>query len=74
MGANTRDVGLVVGVVLSAVSIALVFGMTWYFQSSLNLLQQQVEHDREVVLSLREQLTVSHIHVHVLSFFVYCYT
>ena len=70
MGANTRDVGLVVSVVLSAVSIALVFGMTWYFQSSLNLLQQQVEHDREVVLSLREQLTVRHIHVHVLSFFV----
>ena len=47
------------GVVLSVVSIALLFGMTWFFQSALNLLQQQVENDMEVVLSLQEKLTVS---------------
>ena len=29
--------------------------MTWHFQSSLDLLQQQVENDRELLFKLQEQ-------------------
>jgi len=32
--------------------------VTWYFQSSLDLLQQQVEYDRELLLKLQEQVNV----------------
>ena len=47
MAAINKDVVLVVSLVLSVVSLVLLFGVTWYFQSSLDLLQQQVEYDRE---------------------------
>ena len=44
--------------VLSIVSLVLVFGVTWYFQTSLDLLQHQVEHDRELILGLQDQMKV----------------
>ena len=47
---------LVVSLVLSVVSLVLLFGVTWYFQSSLDLLQQQVEIDRELLFKLQEQI------------------
>ena len=58
MAAINKDVVLVVSLLLSLVSLVLLFGMTWYFQSSLNLLQQQVEYDRELLLKLQEQVNV----------------
>jgi len=58
MAATNKDVVLVVSLLLSLVSLVLLFGMTWYFQSSLNLLQQQVEYDRELLLKLQEQVNV----------------
>jgi len=54
--ATNKDVVLVVSLVLSLVSLVLLFGVTWYFQSSLDLLQQ-VEYGREL-LKLQEQLQV----------------
>ena len=53
-----KDIVLVVSLVLSVVSLVLLFGVTWYFQSSLDLLQQQVEHDRELLFKLQEQINV----------------
>ena len=53
-----KDIVLVVSLVLSVVSLVLLFGVTWYFQSSLDLLQQQVEYDREL-FKLQEQISVS---------------
>ena len=50
---------LVVSLVLSVVSLVLLFGVTWYFQSSLDLLQQQVEYDRELLFKLQEQINVN---------------
>ena len=50
---------LVVSLVLSVVSLVLLFGVTWYFQSSLDLLQQQVEYDRKLLFKLQEQFSVS---------------
>ena len=44
---------------LSIVSLVLLFGVTWYFQSSLNLLQQQVEYDRELLLKLQDEIEVA---------------
>ena len=58
MAATNKDVVLVVSLVLSLVSLVLLFGVTWYFQSSLDLLQQQVEYDRELLLKLQEQVNV----------------
>ena len=55
-GAINKDVVLVVSLVLSVVSLVLLFGVTWYFQSSLDLLQQQVEYDRELLFKLQEQI------------------
>ena len=40
-------------------SLVILFGVTWYFQSSLDLLQQQVEYDRELLFKLQEQINVS---------------
>ena len=57
--AMNKDIVLVVSLVLSVVSLVLLFGVTWYFQSSLDLLQQQVEYDRELLFKLQEQLSVS---------------
>ena len=45
MAAINKDIVLVVSLVLSVVSLVLLSGMTWYIQSSLDLLQQQVEYD-----------------------------
>ena len=59
MAAVNKDIVLVVSLVLSVVSLVLLFGVTWYFQSSLDLLQQQVEYDRELLFKLQEQITVS---------------
>ena len=58
MSAVSKDVVLIVSLVLSAVSIFLLFGVTWYFQSSLDLLQQQVEYDRQLLFKLQEQISV----------------
>ena len=54
-----KDIALVVSIVLSVVSLVLLFGVTWYFQSSLDQLQQQVEYDRELLFKLQEQINVS---------------
>ena len=59
MAAINKDVVLAVSLVLSVVSLVLLFGVTWYFQSSLDLLQQQVEYDRELLFKLQEQISVS---------------
>ena len=59
MAAINKDVVLAVSLVLSVVSLVLLFGVIWYFQSSLNLLQQQVEYDRELLFKLQEQINVS---------------
>jgi len=58
MTTNTKDSVLVASLVLSVVSLVLLFGVTWYFQSSLSLLQQQVEYDRELLVKLQEQVKV----------------
>jgi len=58
MTTTIKDVVLVVSLVLSLVSLVLLFGVTWYFQSSLDLLKQQVEYDRELLLKLEEQVNV----------------
>ena len=58
MAATNKDVVLVVSLVLSLVSLVLLFGVTWYFQSSLDLLQQQVEYDRELLSKLQKQINV----------------
>ena len=55
--ATNNNVVLVVSLVLSVVSLVLLFGVTWYFQSSLDLLQQ-VEYDRELLFKLQEQINV----------------
>ena len=56
---QNKDAALGASVVLSLISLVLLFGVTWYFQSSLDLLQQQVEFDREQLLKLQEQVKVS---------------
>ncbi|XP_065912463.1 short-chain collagen C4-like isoform X4 [Dysidea avara] len=56
MTATNKDAVLVASSILSIVSLVLLFGVTWYFQSSLGLLQQQVEYDRELLLKLQEQV------------------
>ena len=58
MGAVNKDSVLGVSLVLSVVSLVIVFGVTWYFQASLNLLQQQVEYDRELMLKFQVPLIV----------------
>jgi len=39
--------------------IVLVVSLALYFQSSLDLLQQQVEYDRELLFKLQKQINVS---------------
>ena len=60
MSAVNRDsvLGASCSLVLSVVSLVLLFGVTWYFQTSLNLLQEQVEYDKELLVILQEQLNV----------------
>ena len=55
MAVINKDVVLIISLVLSVVSLVLLFCVTWYFQSSLDLLQQQVEYDRELLFMLQEQ-------------------
>jgi len=59
MAANSRDSVLGASLVLSLISLALLFGVTLYFQSLLSLLQQQTEHDRELLMKMKEQVEVS---------------
>ena len=54
-----RDGVLGASLVLSIVSLVLLLVVTWHFQSSLNLLQQQVEYDRELILELQDQQKVA---------------
>ena len=58
-----KDCVLGASLVLSFVSLALLLVMTWHFQSSLNLLQQQVEYDKELLLQLQDQQQVV-LHTH----------
>ena len=58
MAASTKDTVLAASLLLSVVSLVLLFGVSWYFQSSLSLLQQQVEFDRELLLKLQQQVKV----------------
>ena len=58
MGAVNKDSVLGASLILSVASLVLLFGVTWYFQTSLNLLQQQVEYDRELLVKLQEQVNV----------------
>jgi len=58
MAASTKDTVLAASLLLSVVSLVLLFGVSWYFQSSLSLLQQQVEYDRELLLKLKNQIKV----------------
>ena len=59
MATVNKDIVLVVSLVLSVVSLILLFGVTWYFHSSLDLLQQQVEYDRELLFKLQEQMSIN---------------
>ena len=54
----TKDGILGTSLVLSIVGLVLLFGVTWYFQLSLNSKQQQIGYDRELLLQLQDQLTV----------------
>ena len=53
-----KDCVLSASLVLSIVSLVLLLLMTWHFQSSLNLLYQQVEYDKELLLQLQDQQQV----------------
>ena len=61
MSAVNKDSVLGASLVLSVVSLVLLFGVTWYLQASLDLLQQQVENDRELLVKLQEQVNVRKI-------------
>ena len=69
-----KDIVLAVSLVLSVVSLVLLFGMTWYFQSSLDLIEQQAEYDRELLFKLQEQINVSmiYIHMHIQNYVAMC--
>ena len=69
MGAVNKDSVLGASLVLSVVSLVLLFNVTWYFQSSLSLLQQQVDNDRELLLELKSQVKVRFNAVNHFSFF-----
>ena len=58
MTSINRDSVIGASLVLSIVSLVLLFGVTWHFQLSLNLLQQQVDHNRKLLLELQDQVTV----------------
>ena len=53
-----KDCVLGASLVLSIVSLILLLGAIWYFQSSLNLLQHQIEDDKELLLELQDQIKV----------------
>lgn len=58
MVAANKDTLLAVSLVLSVISLGLLVVVTWYFQSSLDLLEQQVELDRELLLQLQKSIEV----------------
>ena len=51
-----KDALLGLSLVVGVVSLLLLFGVTCYFQPSLNLLQQQIEYDRELLIELQERV------------------
>ena len=53
MGVVYKDSVVGASLVLSVVSWVLLFGVTWYFETSLNLLQQEIQYDRELLLKLQ---------------------
>ena len=53
MGVVNKDSVAGASLILSVASLVLLIVVTWYFHSSLNLLQQQVEHDSELLLKLQ---------------------
>ena len=61
----SRDSALGASIVISVVSLVLLLGATWYFQSSLNLLQQEVDYDRKLLLELQHQIKVSMKAMHI---------
>ena len=72
MGAVNKDIVSGVSLTLAVVSLVLLFGVTWYFQSSLDLLQQQVEYDRELLFKLQEQINVrTYVHLPLLTPYVH---
>ena len=40
------------------IGLILLLGVTWHFQTSLNLLQHQVEDDKKLLLELQDQIKV----------------
>ena len=58
MASINRDGVLAASLVLSIVSLVLLLGVTWHFQSSLNSLQQQVDNDRDLLLQLQDHVKV----------------
>ena len=61
-----RDCVLGASLVLSIVSLVLLLVMTWHFQSSMNLQQKQVEHDKELLSHLQGQQQVVFIHTYII--------
>ena len=57
VGVN-RDSVLGASLVISIVSLVLLFVGSWHFKTSLNSLQQQVEYDREALMELQNQVKV----------------
>ena len=54
-----KDCVLGASLVLSIViGLILLLGVTWHFQTSLNLLQHQVEDDKKLLLELQDQIKV----------------
>ena len=53
-----RDGVLGASLILSIVSLVLLFGVTWHLQSSINLLRQQVEHDRKSKIQDQDMVKV----------------
>ena len=52
-GGTNKDYTMIVSLVLSVVSLGVLFGVTWY---SLALLQQQAKYDQELLFKLQEQI------------------
>ena len=53
-----KDGVLGASLILAIVSLALLFGVTWHLQSSLNLLRQKVEHGRKSELQDQDMVKV----------------
>ena len=53
MGADTKDVVVLISLALSLASLILLFGVTWHFESSLDQLEHQIIYDRELQNNVR---------------------